>query len=121
VSFARDRLVLRGKAQDLRLNGPGCFRRLHAVKSSDQVRWPTAESRWTHKHDDRTFVFKPHQGLPAATEPRSAAQSGEWRKTFGVVIVPPDVGKLVILLNVTGQVADSDVCWFHNLILYRLR
>jgi hypothetical protein len=71
------------------------------------VRWQTGESRWTHQHADRTFVFKPGEG--------------EWRRTFGVVTVPSDVGKLVILLNVTGQVADTDECWFDNLALYRLR
>jgi hypothetical protein len=48
-------------------------------------------------------------------------REGEWRKGFGVVTVPPDAGKLVVLLNVTGQVADKDVCWFDNLALYRLR
>jgi hypothetical protein len=71
------------------------------------IRWQTAEGRWTHEQDDRTFVFKP--------------SGGEWRNGFGVVTVPLDVGKLVILLNVTGQVADTDVCWFDNLALYRLR
>lgn len=71
------------------------------------VRWQTAGSRWTHEHDDRTFVFKPREG--------------EWRQAFGVVTVPPDVGQLVILLNVTGQVADTDACWFDSLALYRLR
>lgn len=49
------------------------------------------------------------------------AHQTEWRKVFGLVTVPPDAGKLVILLNVTGQVADKDVCWFDNLVLYRLR
>jgi hypothetical protein len=71
------------------------------------VRWQTAESRWTYEHDDRAFAFR--------------LRESEWRKAFGVVTVPPDVGKLVIRLNVTGQAADTDVCWFDNLALYRLR
>jgi len=71
------------------------------------ARWQTAEGRWTHEHDDRTFVFRPDEGA--------------WPKAFGVITVPSAVGKLVILLNVTGQVADTDVCWFDNLALYRLR
>jgi hypothetical protein len=28
---------------------------------------------------------------------------------------------LVVLLNVTGQTAEDDVCWFDNLGVYRLR
>jgi hypothetical protein len=103
----------------------GCFMQSHNVKPGETyavqvdclphgtsnptlvVRWQTAESRWTHERDDRTFVFRPREG--------------EWRKAFGVVTVPPDVAKLVILLNVTGQVAGADVCWFDNLVLYGLR
>ena len=71
------------------------------------IRWQTAENRWTHEQDDRTFVFKP--------------SGGEWWNGFGTVTVPPGAGKLVILMSVTGQVADTDVCWFDNLALYRLR
>ena len=103
----------------------GCFIQSHPVKSGETyavqadclprgasnptlvVRWQTAESRWTHEHDDRTFGFKPREN--------------EWRRVFGVVTVPPEVGNLVILLNVTGQLAPTDVCWFDNLVLYRLR
>ena len=71
------------------------------------VRWQTAEGRWTHESDDRTFVFR--------------LGDGDWRSSFGVVTVPPGAGKLVILLNVTGQMAETDVCWFNNLSLYRVR
>ena len=38
-----------------------------------------------------------------------------------MVTVSCDVGKLVILLNVTGQVADADVRWFDDFVLYRIR
>ncbi len=71
------------------------------------VRWQTADSRWTREPDDRTFAFKPHEG--------------EWRRAFGVVTVPPGAGKLVILLDVTGQVTEDDVCWFDSLALHRLQ
>jgi hypothetical protein len=27
---------------------------------------------------------------------------------------------LIVLLNVTGQIADEDTCWFDNLGVYRL-
>ncbi|HWQ92196.1 MAG TPA: hypothetical protein VN673_11035, partial [Clostridia bacterium] len=71
------------------------------------MRWQTAESRWTREPDDRTFAFQP--------------QPGEWRRAFGVVTVPPGAGKLVVLLNVTGQDTDADKCWYDKLRLYRLR
>ena len=78
-----------------------------ASSSTLVVRWQTPAGRWTHEPDDRTFVFKPGPG--------------EWRKAFGVVTVPADTGKLLILLNVTGQQAGTDMCWFDNLALYRVR
>jgi hypothetical protein len=123
-TFAWDASVGGGAARAMRVKS-GCLIQSHPVKPGETyavqadclpqgasnptlvVRWQTAESRWTHEPDDRTFVFKPREG--------------EWRKGFGVVTVPPDAGKLVVLLNVTGQVADKDVCWFDNLALYRLR
>lgn len=122
--FAWDGSVGGGAARASKVQW-GCFIQSHAVKPGETyavqadclprgasnptlvVRWQTAESRWTHEPDDRTFVFKSHPG--------------EWQKVFGVVTVPPEVGKLVILLNVTGQQADTDVCWFDNLALHRVR
>lgn len=91
------------------------------------VRWQTAAGRWTHEGDDRTFVFRAggreraesvaattaSVELPARTEP--------WQTALGVVTVPPDVGQLVILLNVAGQTTGQDACWFDELALYRLR
>ncbi|MBN1441326.1 MAG: hypothetical protein JXA90_01395, partial [Planctomycetes bacterium] len=53
---------------------------------------------------------------PGAVTP----QTDEWQRAFGVVTVPPGAGKLVILLSVTGQAAEADVCWFDDLALYRL-
>jgi len=103
----------------------GCFLQSHPVSPGDRhavqadclargssqptliVRWQTAEGRWIHEADDRKFGFKPREG--------------EWRQAFGVVTVPPRAGKLVILLNVTGQLTEKDVCWYDNLALYRLR
>lgn len=71
------------------------------------VRWQTAESRWTSESADCTFVFKPGEG--------------EWRRGFGVVTVPPEAERIVLLLNVTGQSGETDACWFDRLALYRLR
>ena len=121
--FAWDAAVGDGSARALAVRW-GCFLQSHAVKPGETyavqadcllrgssnptliVRWQTAESRWTHEPDDRTFVFKPG--------------TGGWQRAFGVVKVPPDVGKLVILLNVTGPGDKTNACWFDNLALYRL-
>ena len=136
--FAWDREVGRGAARATGVKW-GCFIQATPVKPGETyavmadclprggssptlvVRWQTAESRWTHEHDDRTFVFNADGAVPGATSKQSAAQPGEWRKAFGVVTVPPEVGRLVILLNVTGQIEEGDVCWFDNVALYRLR
>ena len=71
------------------------------------VRWQTPQQRWTHEGDDRTFAFN--------------KTAGQWDKAFGVITVPDGVGHLVILLNVTGQTTENDVCWFDNLELHRIK
>jgi hypothetical protein len=70
------------------------------------IRWQTAERRWTQEHLDQTFPFE--------------SGEAEWQSAFGVVTVPEAVGQLIVLLNVTGQIADEDTCWFDNLGVYRL-
>jgi hypothetical protein len=121
--FAWDDAVGDGSARATAVKW-GCFLQSHEVKPGETyavqadclsrgssnptliVRWQTTGSRWTHEPDDRTFGFKPG--------------AGEWRRAFGVVRVPSDVGKLVILLNVTGPGDETNACWFDNLALYRL-
>jgi len=70
------------------------------------IRWQTAEERWTQEHLDQTFPFE--------------SGKDKWQSAFGVVTVPEGVGRLVVLLNVTGQITDDDACWFDNLGMYRL-
>jgi len=70
------------------------------------IRWQTAEERWTQEHLDQTFPFE--------------SGKSDWQSAFGVVTVPEGVGRLIVLLNVTGQIADDDACWFDNLGVYRL-
>lgn len=70
------------------------------------VRWQTADHKWTHEADDRTFAF--------------ASGGDGWKRAFGVVQVPPDVGRLVMLLDVRGQETADDVCWFDNVEVFRL-
>jgi hypothetical protein len=71
------------------------------------VRWQTADERWTQEPLDQTFLFE--------------SGDGQWQTTLGVVTVPDGAGRLVVLLNVTGQTTEDDVCWFDNLGVYRLR
>lgn len=116
----------------------GCFLQAHPVQPGEKyavqaaclprgksnptliVRWQTTEGRWTHESDDRTFVFSPDEPAVAAMEKPRLEPSANWRKAFAMVTVPPDTGKMVILLNVTGQTSDQDECWFDDLGLYAL-
>ena len=70
------------------------------------IRWQTADGKWTHEIDDKSFVFK--------------SGSGDWKKVSGVVTVPPDTGQLVVLLDIRNQQTDDDVCWFDHLEIYHL-
>lgn len=123
-TFSWDREVGEGAARAAGVKW-GCFLQSHQVKPGEiiavragclsrgsskptlVVRWQTAEGAWTRQSDDFTLVFK----------------TGEdrWEEVFGVVTVPPEVGKLLILLSVTGQKTGADVCWFDNIEMYRLR
>lgn len=85
------------------------------------VRWQTAEGRWTHEPEDRTFAFMQRAGTAETTEAQGKARAGDWRQAFGVAMVPPEVGKLVVLLNVAGQPGMTNQCWFDNLGVFRLR
>ena len=70
------------------------------------IRWQTAAERWTQEQLDQTFPFE--------------SGDGEWQSAFGVVTVPDGVGRLIVLLNVTGQITDDDTCWFDDLGVYQL-
>jgi len=71
-----------------------------------RVRWQTAEGRWTAEGQDRLFCGEPSQN--------------RWQELFGVVEVPEGVGRLVVLLSVSGQDAPEDTVWFDDVELYRL-
>ncbi len=70
------------------------------------IRWQTAEERWTQEQLDQTFPFE--------------SGKDDWQSAFGVVTVPEGVGRLIVLLSVTGQLTEDDACWFDNLGVYRL-
>ena len=44
----------------------------------------------------------------------------DWAEIIGCVEVPDDVGRLVILLGVSGQESADDVAWYDAVALYKL-
>ena len=75
-----------------------------------RVRWQTADGRWIAEHLDKMIFVQ-------GTAPSSPSQ---WFKLFGVVEVPERVGRLVILLGVSGQASPQDAAWYDNVELYQL-
>jgi hypothetical protein len=71
-----------------------------------RIRWQTTDSEWTAEQKDRIF-------LPDKSDDGS-------REIFGVVEVPEEVGRLVILLGVGHQESKEDVAWFDDVELHRL-
>jgi hypothetical protein len=125
-SFTWDRKVGHAREGSARLAAvtSGCFLQSHAVQPGQRyivramrkiqgqgetalrIRWQTAAGRWTDEAQDRVFY---------AAGPRDA-----WSELFGVVEVPAEAGKLLILLEVTGQQSADDVAWFDDVELYPL-
>jgi len=121
--FAWDNAVGGGSARASKVNR-GCFLQAVPVRPGETlavqaqclprgasnpsliIRWQKEDGAWTQPQEDKTFLFKPG--------------ASEWRQAFGVVTVPSQAAKLLILLNVTSQLSDQDVCWFDNVELYRL-
>jgi hypothetical protein len=90
-----------GVKVDAFLKGRGC--------ASFTIRWQTVDGKWINdKGVDKTFSFM--------------EQSGRWQQAIGNAQVPDrdDVGQMVILLSITGQLTLKDVCWFDNLKVYCL-
>lgn len=71
-----------------------------------RVRWQTADGHWTHEIQDKLI---PPNG------PR-----GQWSDLFGVVEIPEDVGKLVLLLGAAGQTSPEDLAWYDDVRVYKL-
>ncbi len=77
-----------------------------ATAPSLMIRWQRADGSWVRWDADATFTF-------------SGSRDG-WAQAFGVVTVPDNAGKIVILLNAEHQLSDSETCWFDNVALYRM-
>ncbi|MHC4405131.1 MAG: hypothetical protein ACYTG0_36255 [Planctomycetota bacterium] len=71
-----------------------------------RVRWQIEDGKWTAEGKDRIFL---PAGPPAT-----------WREIFGVVEVPEDVGRLVILLGVGRQESAEDIARFDDVGLHVL-
>lgn len=72
-----------------------------------RVRWKTPdEMRWTQEGRDVLLT------APAAAR-------GEWSQISGTITVPPDAGKLILLMMVESQ-SPKDALWFDDVELYKL-
>jgi hypothetical protein len=71
-----------------------------------RVRWQTADGAWTM--EDRDAL------VPCA------AAADDWGEMATVVTVPDGVGRLVLLLGVSGQRGEQDVAWFDDVWIHDL-
>ncbi|HWH68233.1 MAG TPA: hypothetical protein VNT26_02570, partial [Candidatus Sulfotelmatobacter sp.] len=102
----------------------GCFLQSHTVQPGETyaisaecrptgatvpgllIRWQRSDGTWVRWDADATFTF-------------TGSREG-WAQAFGLVTVPDNAGKLVILLKAQNQLNDSDTCWFDNVEFYRI-
>jgi len=125
-TFAWDRQSGDGDTGSARASGvaDGCFLQSHPVApgeryvvqavrrlsgrgtASIRVRWQTPKEEWTSEERDRLLF--------------AGGPPERWSELFGVVDVPEGVGRLVILLGVSGQQSEKDLAWYDNVRLYRL-
>jgi len=71
-----------------------------------RVRWQKPEGGWCHEELDKLLY-------PVDAD-------GEWLPIAGVVTVPEDVGRLVVLLGSTGQEAEGDAVWYDDVAVFKL-
>ena len=122
-SFDWDRSVRDGAARASGVTG-GCFLQSHPVQAGERyairaevraegagqawlrIRWQTEDQGWVAELQDKIL-------FPSGPPDR-------WNEIFGVVQVPEEAGRLVILLGVGGQRSHDDTVWFDGVELYRL-
>ena len=78
-----------------------------ATVPSLMIRWQRADGSWVRWDADVTFTL-------------TGSRDG-WAQAFGIVTVPDNAGKLVILLKAEHQLRDGDSCWFDNIRLFKLQ
>jgi hypothetical protein len=69
------------------------------------VRWQTGNGKWTAEERDMSFV------TAVEGDPMS------WNEIVGAVTVPPGAGRLMLLLQVTGQQHAADQIWFDDALV----
>ena len=71
-----------------------------------RIRWQSPDGQWMLEDEDvLLYADGPH---------------GEWHEIFGVVQVPPGVGRLVVLLAVAGQTTTNDMAGFRAARVFKL-
>ena len=101
--FIQEHIVRKGERYALR-----AVRRLKGEGNAwVRIRWKTSEGMWTAETNDK---------LIPCEEP-----SNDWKEMFGVVEVPENAGKLVILLGASGQRSIEDIVWYDDVELYQLQ
>ncbi len=73
---------------------------------SARVRWQKSDGTWHAEHKDRFLNIH--------------GSEGDWQRMIGVVTVPEEVGRLVLLLWADGVGADEDVTWWDDVVVFKL-
>ncbi len=82
------------------------WRRIQGEGSATiRVRWQTPEGRWHAEQLDKML------GTSTPAE--------EWGRMAGLVTVPDGAGKLIVLLQASGQRSEDDVIWWDDVVVFR--
>jgi hypothetical protein len=71
-----------------------------------RVRWQTSEMKWTSEQQDVLLMPAPGQN------------AGGWQEVSGLVTVPEDAGRLVLLLSAANQ-SEGDSVWFDDAQVFK--
>jgi len=82
------------------------FRQMGNSLGNIRIRWQTATGKWVAQSKD-VMIYAP------------AAKDENWHMMAGIVTVPEDAAKLIILLNATGQSSPNDVIWYDDVEAFR--
>lgn len=82
------------------------YRQQGTGSPSVRVRWQKPDGAWYAEQKDR-FLNR-------------IGPESEWQRMVGVVTVPEEVGRLVLLLQSDGQRSDQDVIWWDDVIAFKI-
>lgn len=83
------------------------------------VRWQKSDSTWCCEDRDVTFVSEPRDTADAPNALEANAVEQKYTMT-GYVKVPAGAEKMVLLLSIDHQRAETDRCAFENAAVYRI-